>query len=78
MPVCLQLEGVGGVQHVLLPQRRADELGAHRQPVSSKPQGIDSPGSPARFTGTVSMSLRYIRKGSDRLSQPGPRQERWE
>ncbi len=53
MPVGVQLEGVGGVEHVLLPSGGPMSWAPTGSPVSSKPQGMDSPGSPARFTDTV-------------------------
>src|SRR5699024_7134125 len=38
------------------------------RPLSSKPTGIDKPGSPAKFTGTVNKSAMYISIGSSFFS----------
>ena len=55
-------------QDPVLGEGRADELEADRQPLARATCGIEIPGRPARFTGTVRTSDAYIAQGSSTRS----------
>ena len=67
-----------GAEKRLLVERLADQLQPERHALRDSPAGTAMPGSPAMFTVTVKMSLRYISSGSpDLLAERKGRPTAW-